>query len=87
MENLLRLHGYDANISRIASELYNSPQKEKIEDAYKATKKLMNSLNIESQNRADKIELARERVRTGFYNNKEVLAKIANEILKEFELE
>jgi hypothetical protein len=87
LDNGVNIYNYSTNISRIAAELYKIPSQKQSEKAFNATKELMKSMNLESQNREDKIKLAKERIRTGYYNRKDVKAKIANEILKEFDLD
>ncbi len=86
MANEAKIYRHSTNVSRIAAELYEGVPPEKAERAFHATKDLMNTMKLKSLLRQDKIELARERIRTGYYNRKDVLSKIANEILKDFDL-
>ena len=87
MENGTKIYRHSTNISRIAAELYEATPPEKLADAFQATKELMGHMKLHSQMREDKIKLARERIRSGYYNRKDVMAKIASLILREFDLE
>ncbi|MBN2013465.1 hypothetical protein JW960_29310 [candidate division KSB1 bacterium] len=87
MDNGTKIYRHSTKISRIAAELYEATTPDKVEDAFQATKELMGNMKLHSQLREDKIKLARERIRSGYYNRKDVMAKIASEILKEFDLE
>jgi hypothetical protein len=87
LEHEIKIYRHSTKISRIAAELYEATPPDKIEEAFSATKELMGNMKLHSQLREEKLKLARERVRNGYYNRKDVMAKIASEILKEFDLE
>jgi hypothetical protein len=86
LENGTKIYSSSTKISRIAAELLEKIPSEKHDEAFQATKELMGRMKLNSHKRDEKMKLARERIRSGFYNRKDVMAKIANEILKEFDL-
>ena len=66
------------NINGLALALYEVPYYTKFNDAYEAAKQMINS---EDEIRRDKVKLAQERFRSGYYHKKEVLLKVADKIL------
>lgn len=87
LNNDINIFDNESKIKRIAKELYEIPSNEHVEEAFEATKELMDTLQLQSQNREDKIQLAKKRMQSGYYNRKDVLAKIAKKLLDEFDLE
>lgn len=72
------------NIKKLALALQDIELYKNYNDAYKAAKRLLSEMKPETPNRDDRIKLAKERIKSGYYNKKEILSQIADNLLKEF---
>ena len=70
---------YNNEINNYSYENYN-------DDSYTA-KPLISKMDFEPEIRNDKVQLARERLKAGYYHKKNVLSQIVDKILKEFGLD
>ena len=74
-------------IDKLALALQEIKPYKNHDNAYNTAKRLMNEMNSEKEIRKDKVNLARQRIKSRFYFKREVLSKIADNILKEFGLD
>ncbi len=73
---------YNEAVRKIALALYDIRKYGDFNDACETAQKMLNSMEKDPPVRKDKVELARQRMKSGYYNDVKVIEKTAENLLK-----
>jgi len=73
---------YNEAVRKIALELYDIRKYGDFDDACETAQKMLNSIEDDPPIREDRVELARQRMKSGYYNQRPIIEETVTNLLK-----